>query len=167
MFSNSIARWGAAALLAFCSTTVIHAQSDPAKDAMDETKLAAERGEDNPTHYAQPTKIARVVRTVYICSQTALMRTDDFIERMKNSDGFNDLDLVLVNDPNRADVLIIAKHIPWTFDYTAYAIDRKTTVHTADARVTAFNGYLAAIELSKELVGRLRQQRNAEPKQAP
>ena len=142
------------------------AQSDPVRDAKDETKLAAERGADNPTHYAQPTSIARVVRTVYICSQTELMPTADFVERMRNADGFNDLDLVMVNDPNKADVVIIARHIPWTFDYTAYAIDRKTTVHTADARVTAFNGYLAAIELSKELVDRLRQQRKVEVKAA-
>jgi hypothetical protein len=161
---KSIIRCGSVALLALCSATSIQAQSDPSKDAMDEAKLAAERGMDNPTHYAQPTKIARVVRTVYICSQTELIPTEDFIERMKNSVGFNDLDLVLVNDLNRADVIVVAKHIPWTFDYTAYAIDQKTTVHTADARVTAFNGYLAAIELSKELVGRLRQQRIAEPK---
>jgi hypothetical protein len=166
MLSKSIARCVTAALIIVFSTISIHAQSDPSKDALVEAKLAAERGENNPTHYAQPTKIARVVRTVYICSQTELIPTADLIERMKNSDGFNDLDLVLVNDPNRADVIIVAKHIPWTFDYTAYAIDKKTTVHTADARVTAFNGYLAAIEISKELVGRLRQQRNAEVKQA-
>lgn len=142
------------------------AQTDPVREAKDETKLSAERGADNPTHYAQPTSIARVVRTVYICSQTELMPTADFVERMRNADGFNDLDLVMVNDPNKADVVIIARHIPWTFDYTAYAIDRKTTVHTADARVTAFNGYLAAIELSKELVDRLRQQRKVEVKAA-
>jgi hypothetical protein len=132
---------------------------------MDQVKLSAERGKDNPTHYAQPTKIAQAVRTVYVCSHTELIPTADLIERMKNSAGFNDLDLVLVNDPERADVIVVAKHIPWTFDYTAYAIDRKTTVHMADARVTAFNGYVAAIDLSKELVGRLRQQRTAEVRQ--
>ena len=136
------------------------AASDPKADAQNEAKLDAERGENNPTHYAQPAKIAKVVRTVYICSQTELMPSLDFVERMKNTAGFNELDLVVVNDSSRADVVIVATHIPWTFDYTAYAIDKKTSVHAADARVTAFNGYIAAIELSKELVNRLRQQRN-------
>jgi hypothetical protein len=136
------------------------AQADPQADARNEAKLDAERGENNPTHYAQPAKIAKVVRTVYICSQTELMPSLDFVERMKNTAGFNDLDLVVVNDSSRADVVIVAAHIPWTFDYTAYVIDKKTSVHAADARVTAFNGYIAAIELSKELVDRLRQQRN-------
>jgi hypothetical protein len=147
------------------TTTSAAAQSDPASDAMNEAKLSAERGAENPTHYAQPTSIARVVRTVYVCSQTVLIPNEDLIERLKNTDGFNDLDLVLVSRPDKADIVIIATHIPWTFDYTAYAIDQKTTVHTADARVTAFNGYLAAVELSKEVVARLRQQRVALVKQ--
>jgi len=147
------------------STLAATAQSDPARDALNEAKLSAERGADNPTHYAQPTKIARVVRTVYVCSRTVLIPTEDLVERLKNTDGFNDLDLVLVNQPDRADIVIVAAHIPWTFDYTAYAIDKKTTVHTADARVTAFNGYLAAFELSKEIVSRLKQQRTAEVKE--
>jgi hypothetical protein len=141
------------------------AQSDPARDAMSEAKLSAERGADNPTHYAQPTKIARVVRTVYVCSRTILIPTEDLVERLKNTAGFSDLDLVLVNQSDKADIVIVATHIPWTFDYTAYAIDKKTTVHTADARVTAFNGYLAAFELSKEIVSRLKQQRTAEVKE--
>jgi len=144
---------------AIASAQTTQPASDPQVDARNEAKLDAERGENNPTHYAQPAKIARVVRTVYICSKTALMPSLDFVERMKNTPGFNDLDLVVVNDSSRADVMIVATHIPWTFDYIAYAIDKKTSVHAADARVTAFNGYLAAIELSKELVSRLRQQR--------
>jgi hypothetical protein len=149
------------AAIALTLPVLASAQSDPEKDAYDETKLSAERGEGNPTHYAQPVKIARVVRTVYICSQTPLVASDDFTERLKNTAGFDELDLVMVENPKKADILVYVNHIPWTFDYTAYAIDNKTSVHTADARVTAFNGYLAAIELSKEVVDRLKKQREA------
>jgi hypothetical protein len=132
-----------------------------AQDAMSETKLAEERGEFNHTHYAQPTKIARVIRTVHVCSYTSLIETDDLIERLKNTKGFQELDLVLVEDPRKADVLIVANHIPFTFDYTLKATDAKTSVNIASARATVFNGYIASVELSKELVRRLAEQRTA------
>lgn len=135
------------------------AASDPKVDAHNEAKLDAERGENNPTHYSQPVKIARVVRTVYVCSKTGLIERDDLVERLKNTDGFNDLDLVMVEDPHKADVLIVARHIPFTFDYTMKAIDVKTTADIVSARVTVFNGYLASWELPKEFVKRMQQQR--------
>jgi hypothetical protein len=137
------------------------ASSDPKHDAHNETKLDAERGENNPTHYSQPVKISRVVRTVYICSKTGLIEREDLIERLKNTDGFSDLDLVMVEDPKRADMLIIARHIPFTFDYTMKAIDVKTTADIVSARVTVFNGYLASFALPKEFVKRMQQQRDS------
>ena len=137
------------------------AGSDPQADARNEAKLDAERGENNPTHYSQPVKIARVVRTVYVCSKTELIERDDLVERLKNTVGFSDLDLVMVEDPNRADMLIVARHIPFTFDYTMKAIDVKTTADIVSARVTVFNGYLASWELPKEFVKRMQQQRDS------
>lgn len=134
---------------------------DPKHDAHNETKLDAERGENNPTHYSQPVKIARAVRTVYVASKTGLIERDDLVERLKNTEGFTDLDLVIVEDPKRADMLIVARHIPFTFDYTMKAIDVKTTADIVSARVTVFNGYLASFALPKEFVKRMQQQRDA------
>jgi hypothetical protein len=142
-------------------------QSDPRTDAHNEAKLEAERAAKDPAvHYAQPNKIARVVRTVYVCSDTILIERDDLIERLRTTEGFSDLDLVLVEDSRKADLQIVAQHIPFTFDYTLKAIDNKTTATLATARVTVFNGYLASMELPKKFVSTMRDQREIARKAA-
>jgi hypothetical protein len=131
-------------------------------DAQNENKLEAERAVKNPgAHFSQPAKIAKIVRTVYVWSDTFLIERDDLIERLRTAEGFNDLDLVLVEDSRKADMELVAQHIPFTFDYTLKAIDIKTTATLATARVTVFNGYLASIELPKKFVTMLREQRAA------
>ena len=124
-----------------------------------ELHLASEASKADKVHNAETGRIAKFVRTFAVRVDTLLIEHDHMIEALRNTNDFDKIDLVMVDDPRSADVLVTVDYIPFTFDYTFKAVDQRTKVVVAAGRVTAFAGYFAAPELAQELVRRLKQAR--------
>jgi len=106
-------------------------------------------------HNAHTEKVSAQSRTFALRSNTVLIPDDLMLEALRNQHGFSALDLVLVDNPSVADVMIEVAYVPFTFDYTFKAWERRTSVVIASGKITAFNGYLAAPELAAKLVSQL------------
>lgn len=111
-------------------------------------KLNAQR--DSEAHQSSPKELSKVVRTIHVTSRTTFIPRDLMIEKLTHQKGFEEADLVLVDDQDRADAEFIADFIPFTFDYTYRVVDRRTRAIIVNGKVTAFNGYIAAEDMADQ-----------------
>jgi hypothetical protein len=111
--------------------------------------------------------LARRQRTFYVDVDTILIPRDLMINELRNQKEFASLDLLEVDRASLADVTIRVAYVPWTFDYTIVASDVKTTAILAAAKITAFNGYIAAPLLANEFVKRMKEARALQTKAEP
>jgi hypothetical protein len=111
-------------------------------------------------HDVQPGKLANYDRTYAVHSATILIERDLMLEALRNQSDFANLDFVLVENRDAAEVYVEVAYVPWTFDYTFKVIDQKTSVVIGAGKVTAFNGYLAAPALAKKIATQMKKWRS-------
>ena len=120
--------------------------------------------EQKAAKQADLVEMAHTTRTFYVQSETILIDRNQLIGEVRNRDGFKALDLVLVDNPRLAEIELTVDYIPWTFDYTFKAVEKKTSVVLVSGKITAFNGYFAAMEVAHSFVGKLTDVRNKDKK---
>lgn len=105
-------------------------------------------------------------KTFYVQSQTIFVNRGQLVGEVRNRDGFKDLQLVEVDNPRSAEVILTVDHIHFTFDYSYKAVDKKTSVVLAAGKVTALHGYFAAMELAHAFVNDMKKMREQEKKES-
>jgi hypothetical protein len=123
-------------------------------------EYASQREASTNTHTVNTSQLSKAVRTFYVVSKTTLIPRDHMVQALRNTKDFEKSDLVLVENPQDAEVMVTVDFIPFTFDYTFKAVDRLTDVVLVAGRVTAFNGYIAAPELAGKIVRNLERTRS-------
>jgi len=108
-------------------------------------------------------QVARTAASLAVVSNTILIERDLMIEALKNEKDFDGLDLVIINGPERADLRLEVAYVPWTFDYTYKVLDQNTGIVVGAGKITAFNGYLAAPQLARKAVAKLKKHRAEAP----
>lgn len=120
-------------------------------------KLNAQR--DSEAHQSSPKELSKVVRTIHVTTRTTFIPRDLMIEKLTHQKGFEEADLVLIDDQARADAEFIADFIPFTFDYTYRVVDRRTRAIIVNGKVTAFNGYIAAEDMAAQFLKKMTERR--------
>jgi len=132
----------------------------------EEKVIAREQAAIDRAHNADLKQMAVQTRAFYVKSDTFLVTREQLVGEVRNRDGFKDLQLVQVDRLNAAEVVLTVDHIPFTFDYTYMAVDRKTTAVMAAGKITAPVGYVAAMELAHAFVNDMKKLREQESKKA-
>ncbi|HLG12909.1 MAG TPA: hypothetical protein VJH03_00075 [Blastocatellia bacterium] len=102
-----------------------------------------------------PADLMRSARTLFVRSETMFLKPDQLEHELKKRPGFDALGLVIVADPEVADMTINLDRPLFTYTFTFTVRSSQTSVLLFSGKVTAFNGNFAAPKIAKELLKRL------------
>lgn len=110
---------------------------------------------------ANPKEIIRSAKTVVVRSRTMFFTADSLDRALSHEKSFSKLDILLVNDPRLADLVIEIDRPLFTYQFTFSLLDPKTSIVLASGKVTAFDGETASELISKEITKRLLKSRQS------
>ena len=96
--------------------------------------------------------LLRNARTLYVHSNTAFLINDTLDRALMQQKEWNDLGLVIVGEPGRADLSLEVDRQIFTHIHTFVLSDRRTTIVLGSGRKRAFDGTLASGGIAKEVV---------------
>ena len=101
---------------------------------------------------ADPRKIIRSARTIFILSKTAFLTVDTLDRALALRKEWPQLELTIVQDQRVADLLIEIDRPLFTYVHTFVVIDKKTSIVLDSGKVTAFDGVIASEGIARDLV---------------
>jgi len=99
-----------------------------------------------------PKDALRKAKTVFIRSKTSFLTVDTLDRSLIMQKDWPKLELVIVQDPRVADLLIELDRPLFTYVHTFVIVDKKTSAVVGSGKVTAFDGTIASPDLAKNIV---------------
>jgi hypothetical protein len=91
-------------------------------------------------------------KTVSISSKTSFLTVDTLDRALLMQKDWPKLELVIVQDPRVADLLIELDRPLFTYVHTFVIVDKRTSVVLGSGKVTAFDGTIASPDLARNIV---------------
>jgi S1-C subfamily serine protease len=91
-------------------------------------------------------------KTVFISSKTSFLTVDTLDRALIMQKDWPKLEIVIVQDPRVADLLITLDRPLFTYVHTFVIVDKRTSVVLGSGKVTAFDGTIASPDLAKNIV---------------
>lgn len=101
---------------------------------------------------ANPQKILKSAKTIYIHSKTAFLTVDTVDRALTRQKDWPKLGLTIVQDPRVADLLVEIDRPLFTYVHTFVIVDKKTSIVLGTGKVTAFDGTIASGGIAKDIV---------------
>jgi hypothetical protein len=108
-----------------------------------------------------PIEIMRAARTLFVWSSTVFLKPEQLENELRKRPEFRELGLVIVKDPNVADIRVDLGRPLFTYTFTFSVTDPETSILVTSGKVTAFDGNFAAPKIAKELLKRFHGARGA------
>ena len=102
-----------------------------------------------------PAALLRAARTVFVRSETVFLKPDQLEHALRERKEFEALGLMIVKDPNVADLMIDLDRPLFTYTFTFTVSSSQTSVLLMSGKVIAFDGNFASPKIAKELLKRL------------
>ncbi len=102
-----------------------------------------------------PAFLRREARSLYVHSGTTRFRVEAVQEGFGENKGFQELGIVFVDRPSRADLMLRVGRPVFTFDFTYQLTDRRTGVVLASGRFTAADAKLGIQRIVATIVAKL------------
>ncbi|HEV8486333.1 MAG TPA: hypothetical protein VGV87_22505 [Blastocatellia bacterium] len=102
-----------------------------------------------------PGDLLRAARTVFVRSETVFLKPDQLEHALRERKEFEALGLMIVKDPNVADLMIDLNRPLFTYTFTFTVSSSQTSVLLMSGKVIAFDGNFASQKIAKELLKRL------------
>jgi len=99
-----------------------------------------------------PKDALKKAKTIFIRSKTSFLTVDTLDRALIMQKEWPKLELVIVQDPRVADLLIEIDRPLFTYVHTFVIVDKKTSVVLGSGKVTAFDGTIASPDLAKRIV---------------
>jgi hypothetical protein len=99
-----------------------------------------------------PQGALKKAKTIFIRSKTSFLTVDTLDRALIMQKDWPKLELVIVQDPRVADLLIELDRPLFTYVHTFVIVDKKTSVVLGSGKVTAFDGTIASPDLAKRIV---------------
>jgi hypothetical protein len=99
-----------------------------------------------------PKDALKKAKTIFIQSKTSFLTVDTLDRALIMQKNWPKLELVIVQDPRVADLLIEIDRPLFTYVHTFVIVDKKTSVVLGSGKVTAFDGTIASPDLAKNIV---------------
>ena len=110
----------------------------------------------------EPVILLREARSLYVHSGSTRFRVEAVQEGFGKNRGFEELGIVFVDRPSRADLKLRVGRPVFTFDFTYQLSDRRTGVVLAGGRFTAADAKLGIQRIVATIVGKLSSARQAQ-----
>ena len=110
----------------------------------------------------EPVILLREARSLYVHSGSTRFRVEAVQEGFGKNRGFEELGIVFVDRPSRADLKLRVGRPVFTFDFTYQLTDRRTGVVLAGGRFTAADAKLGIQRIVATIVGKLSSARQAQ-----
>jgi hypothetical protein len=105
---------------------------------------------------ASTESILRAARTISISSMTVFLKPDQLANELRKRPEFEEMELAIVKDPTKADLVINLDRPLFTYTFTFSVSSADTRVVVTSGKVIAFDGNFAAPKIAKELLNRFR-----------
>ena len=102
-----------------------------------------------------PADLLRTARTVFVRSETVFLKPDQLEHALRDRKEFEALGLMIVKDPNVADLMIDLDRPVFTYTFTFTVSSPQTSVLLMSGKVIAFDGNFASPKIAKEFMKRL------------
>jgi hypothetical protein len=99
-----------------------------------------------------PKDALKKAKTIFIRSKTQFLTVDTLDRALIMQKDWPKLELVIVQDPRVADLLIELDRPLFTYVHTFVIVDKRTSVVLGSGKVTAFDGTIASPDLAKNIV---------------
>jgi len=99
-----------------------------------------------------PKDALKKAKTIFIRSKTQFLTVDTLDRALIMQKDWPKLELVIVQDPRVADLLIELDRPLFTYVHTFVIVDKRTSVLLGSGKVTAFDGTIASPDLAKQIV---------------
>jgi len=99
-----------------------------------------------------PKDALKKAKTIFIRSKTQFLTVDTLDRALIMQKDWPKLELVIVQDPRVADLLIELDRPLFTYVHTFVIVDKRTSVVLGSGKVTAFDGTIASPDLAKQIL---------------
>lgn len=101
---------------------------------------------------ADPKKMVKDARTIYIYSKTSFLTVDTLDRALLLEKRWPGLKLTIVQDERLADLVVQVDRPLFTYIHTFVLTDKKTTIVLGSGKVTAFDGSIASSPLARQII---------------
>ena len=110
-----------------------------------------------------PATMLRKFRTIYVQSRSAWIKADVVQAALAKQPEFAAWNLLVVNDPRMADLMLTVDRVLFTWDFTYELTHRKTTMVLDTGKLTAADGISAAPKIARKIMDRIKTVRPVPP----